>query len=302
MVESQPDLASKLRRVRGGYLKIQGTWMPYEIALRLSRRVAWPIRHELIPLFGPTFPSTCLSPDQPGYGQVVKPGTGKRRQRRTQQTGISSEPAPDWTVISPAPHPSAGPSRGTLDGPFTYHPRRQFDTERRQQLSQAGAPIELHLPYSNQSYPTSPATTSPSGLLEATPSRLSGSSYPGNTTRFSPYPPQLQSVPLSSHSPHSPYGLEERRGSQSTFQEDIRLPPIQAPSSNCAARRNSVALPSISTLDGLRKGPQDDSAAVLRRLQCIDDDDMDFGVNSSRSNEQYPGAYHTTIPLRPHQM
>ncbi|EKM57861.1 uncharacterized protein PHACADRAFT_88735, partial [Phanerochaete carnosa HHB-10118-sp] len=52
MIESQPDLASKLRRVRGGYLKIQGTWMPYEIALRLARRVAWPIRHELIPLFG----------------------------------------------------------------------------------------------------------------------------------------------------------------------------------------------------------------------------------------------------------
>ena len=38
MIESQPDLASKLRRVRGGYLKIQGTWMPYEIALRLARR------------------------------------------------------------------------------------------------------------------------------------------------------------------------------------------------------------------------------------------------------------------------
>ncbi len=38
MVESQPDLAPQLRRVRGGYLKIQGTWMPYEIAMRLARR------------------------------------------------------------------------------------------------------------------------------------------------------------------------------------------------------------------------------------------------------------------------
>ena len=38
IIESQPDIASKLRRVRGGYLKIQGTWMPYEIALQLSRR------------------------------------------------------------------------------------------------------------------------------------------------------------------------------------------------------------------------------------------------------------------------
>jgi hypothetical protein len=31
MIESQPDLASQIRRVRGGYLKIQGTWMPYEV-------------------------------------------------------------------------------------------------------------------------------------------------------------------------------------------------------------------------------------------------------------------------------
>ena len=38
IIDSQPDLAAQLRRVRGGYLKIQGTWMPYEIALRLARR------------------------------------------------------------------------------------------------------------------------------------------------------------------------------------------------------------------------------------------------------------------------
>src|SRR6266436_138207 len=31
MIESQPELESQLRRVRGGYLKIQGTWMPYEV-------------------------------------------------------------------------------------------------------------------------------------------------------------------------------------------------------------------------------------------------------------------------------
>ena len=40
IIDSQPDLAAQLRRVRGGYLKIQGTWMPYEIALRLARRCA----------------------------------------------------------------------------------------------------------------------------------------------------------------------------------------------------------------------------------------------------------------------
>jgi len=34
MIDSQPDLASLIRRVRGGYLKIQGTWMPYEVSPR----------------------------------------------------------------------------------------------------------------------------------------------------------------------------------------------------------------------------------------------------------------------------
>jgi hypothetical protein len=33
MIDSQPDLASVIRRVRGGYLKIQGTWMPYEVRM-----------------------------------------------------------------------------------------------------------------------------------------------------------------------------------------------------------------------------------------------------------------------------
>jgi hypothetical protein len=32
MIDSQPDLAPVIRRVRGGYLKIQGTWMPYEVS------------------------------------------------------------------------------------------------------------------------------------------------------------------------------------------------------------------------------------------------------------------------------
>jgi hypothetical protein len=42
MIESQPDLASQIRRVRGGYLKIQGTWMPYEVFSPSSMRVARP--------------------------------------------------------------------------------------------------------------------------------------------------------------------------------------------------------------------------------------------------------------------
>lgn len=41
MVESEPELAARIRRVRGGYLKIQGTWMPYEVrsAVTLHQRL-----------------------------------------------------------------------------------------------------------------------------------------------------------------------------------------------------------------------------------------------------------------------
>ena len=35
MIDSQPELAGQIRRVRGGYLKIQGTWMPYEVRRHL---------------------------------------------------------------------------------------------------------------------------------------------------------------------------------------------------------------------------------------------------------------------------
>lgn len=38
MIDSQPDLAPLIRRVRGGYLKIQGTWMPYEVSIYLYGR------------------------------------------------------------------------------------------------------------------------------------------------------------------------------------------------------------------------------------------------------------------------
>jgi hypothetical protein len=57
----------------------------------------------------PTFPSTCLSPDQPGYGQVVSNGTGRRRARRNTQpvapiaSAAAREHKTSWTVVTGAP-------------------------------------------------------------------------------------------------------------------------------------------------------------------------------------------------------
>ncbi|GAA5865392.1 hypothetical protein JCM8547_005080 [Rhodosporidiobolus lusitaniae] len=68
LIESQPEIAPLVRKVRGGQLTIQGTWLPFEIAETLAKRVAWEIKDDLIPLFGPSFPSSCLSPSSPGFG------------------------------------------------------------------------------------------------------------------------------------------------------------------------------------------------------------------------------------------
>lgn len=70
LLDSCPELEPVLRRVRGGFLKIQGTWVPYEVARRLALRVCWPIRFSLVPLFGATFPQECLKPHQLGFGQL----------------------------------------------------------------------------------------------------------------------------------------------------------------------------------------------------------------------------------------
>ncbi|KAI8328738.1 transcription regulator HTH, apses-type DNA-binding domain-containing protein, partial [Chlamydoabsidia padenii] len=50
MVDSNPEL--KVKKIRGGFLKIQGTWIPYEFAVILCRRTSWYIRKELTAIFG----------------------------------------------------------------------------------------------------------------------------------------------------------------------------------------------------------------------------------------------------------
>ncbi|ORX51189.1 DNA-binding domain of Mlu1-box binding protein MBP1, partial [Hesseltinella vesiculosa] len=50
MVDSNPEL--NVKKVRGGFLKIQGTWIPYDFAYVLCKRTAWNIRRELSVIFG----------------------------------------------------------------------------------------------------------------------------------------------------------------------------------------------------------------------------------------------------------
>ncbi|KAJ7028273.1 hypothetical protein C8F04DRAFT_1266168 [Mycena alexandri] len=251
MIDSQPELAQVIRRVRGGYLKIQGTWMPYEIALRLARRVAWNIREDLIPLFGPTFPSTCLSPDQPGYGQVVA-SSGRRRARRN--------PQPPFMPIIPAPD-----SHWRLNGhPVSLHQPSPF----------APAPPLSNNPH----YSTNPIYPVDS-QLNGRYSPPSGPGQPRERHRYAPYPaampPPSRRLSASSRGSISlnipALSLHDRpraTPSPSRVAESIQLPAIQTAKTNV---QSIYALPPISALEDLRGVDNHDSAAVLRRLQSDDD-------------------------------
>ncbi|KAG1735348.1 uncharacterized protein EDB91DRAFT_1145035 [Suillus paluster] len=265
MIDSQPDLAPVIRRVRGGYLKIQGTWMPYEVALRLSRRVAWPIREDLVPLFGPTFPSTCLSPDQPGYGQVVSNGSGRRRSRRNNQVVAPAPPVPrdsqtSWSI--PAAGPSAHPSSSAH-----YLP--------------PGQPASLpSMMYREPSSYAHPQRTSP-------PLHISSSASPimrerSVRSRYSPYPassflPSRKTSVATSDSvsldiPSISLQELDHDPRNGKFPGDqIVLPPIQPLAPPRHISSPSYALPPISALEDLRGISTYDSAAVLERLKMKDE-------------------------------
>ncbi|KAI6025336.1 hypothetical protein BKA83DRAFT_4260198 [Pisolithus microcarpus] len=296
MIDSQPDLASVIRRVRGGYLKIQGTWMPYEVALRLSRRVAWPIRDDLIPLFGPNFPSTCLSPDQVGYGQIVPTATGRRRQRRSNPlaTPVFSGPQPSvssWPSSVPAmPVPSglhlssASFHSSDLDAQlplpdgYAYPPHRllQHDDGRRSPRQRV--------------YNTTPSSSSSSPLVHERSVRYSP--YPGSTTiavrKSSTSTSDSVSVDIPS------LVLHDRGGTNSKLPGDqIKLPPIQPLAPPRTINNPSYALPPISALEDLRGVSSQDSAAVLERLKMDDERKVEADEDHIHWSRQRSGSVST---------
>ncbi|KAJ7183679.1 hypothetical protein C8R46DRAFT_1067619 [Mycena filopes] len=263
MIDSQPELAQVIRRVRGGYLKIQGTWMPYEIALRLARRVAWNIREDLIPLFGPTFPSTCLSPDQPGYGQVVA-SSGRRRARRNPQAPlIPSVPQHEshWqlnghpiSLHQPSPFAPALPLSNHNSPVYSTNPIYPVDAQLK------GGQYHGEWPSSQQPRERHRYAPYPAATGMPPPRRLSASSSRGSISLDIPAlslhdRPRATPSPIHGHCADSPAG-------------PIRLPAIQQATQKGAP--SVYALPPISALEDLRGMDTHDSAAVLRRLQSDD--------------------------------
>lgn len=251
----------------------------------------------------PTFPDSCLTPDQPGFGQIVKPGTGKRRSRRNPKPGNTSNDKHDWTVISPAPPqvlPSsvqanyASSSRDALSalGPHAHLPRRSNDSHPRAtniQEQNIGSPIALHRPYEQIFQRPDTASTSYSSN-DSNYQRSPTMPHSLHGHRYAPYHHSLPERPRAFSnqfdklpartSPPLRLPHFERRNSLFAPGEKIVLPPLKAVSDHdIGNRRSSLTLPPISSMDGVCERPScDDSTAVLQRLKSSDDDNYKVHV------------------------
>jgi hypothetical protein len=142
----------------------------------------------------PNFPSTCLSPDQPGFGQVIPSGQVRRRSRKSAQNSIMQvSPSPStWNVITTNSGHAEKPQWPIRSAEYSY-------------------------PGSNHPLPRdfgpSPVGPPPSAYRRPLPSTKVGLSvdtrslYPEMS---SPYHEQVRLPPIQSPahmSPRSPYAL-----------------------------------------------------------------------------------------------
>lgn len=208
----------------------------------------------------PTFPSTCLSPDQPGYGQVVA-SSGRRRARRNPQGPLMPIiPAPDshWrlnghpvSLHQPSPFAPAP----LLSNQYSTNPIYPVDAQLNGRYSPPSGPVQ---PRERHRYAPYPAPMPP-------PSRRLSASSRGSLS--------LDIPALSLHDRPRPTPSPVR------VEQPIRLPAIQTAKTSA---QSIYALPPISALEDLRGVDNHDSAAVLRRLQADDT------FSEPRQTEQQP--------------
>jgi len=219
----------------------------------------------------PNFPSTCLSPDQPGFGQVIPNGQIRRRSRKSAQNPVMQiPPAPsnnNWTVmISNAGH-------APLDG---------LDAEK------SSASPQWNFRYSELSMP-SPFTKN---ALTLSPI----SSVDLYTPLFASHPPSAYRKPIP---PTKTGGLSVDTRSLNITEcspnnDELKLPPIQ--SMGEANPKSPYALPPISAMEDLRGSVTQDAAAVLRRLRMDDDFPRPRAFSEVSSLDRWHSLSHVSSP------
>ncbi|KAK3400388.1 hypothetical protein B0T20DRAFT_391904 [Sordaria brevicollis] len=140
MLNQNPGLKDIAYSITGGAIKAQGYWMPYACARAVCATFCYQIAGALIPLFGPDFPSECISPGEPRYGlMVIKPelinDTMRKAHELYQRYG-------NWGGPSTSSSPARRPARPVSSRPqdrhhYTPYPN-QDHRDRQQQHQRVG--------------------------------------------------------------------------------------------------------------------------------------------------------------------
>lgn len=173
LLESSPELEKHLKRIRGGYLKVQGTWISYDMAKLLASKFCYTIRYALVPLFGADFVDLCLKPHQRGFGMLrlhVTDADLKRRRRRRRRRSSATTTGPQ-TSRGRVNKPRLGPT------PQTYAKRATF----------AGPPVSYPGPTNVQNTTTSPLS-SPARDIRSQHLRSRSLSSAVDVAKLLPYP------------------------------------------------------------------------------------------------------------------
>ena len=186
----------------------------------------------------PTFPNTCISPDQPGFGQIISGDARRRRSRRV--AGPTNGSNHSWSIMSPVDQPLP---------PQDHLPPLQ-------QQFYVGNPLDTtHLLSASRELP-----------LPRSPNPPTPTSHP-NSPRYSPYQSSYLGHRPEVHVSHpSDQSYPRRPASTSPIVREVHrvtLPPVQPSSSN-----HAVSLPSVADLVGFNAiGDHDPPTAVLERLK-----------------------------------
>src|ERR1700722_1859668 len=185
--------------------------------------------HTLPIVASPTFPSTCLSPDQPGYGQVVANGATRRRMRRNNTTAASLGPSKNstsqasWTVVTPT---SALNNTTTTTTIAASHATSKFSRP------VPTAPLFSNTTPSSSHYHTSPVDSHSHNQRLDSPH-----GYPVPTTSSRLIIPSSSST-MAKNSPTESQSMRERSGS--VYASARYAPyPGSSPSSYAATQRRT---------------------------------------------------------------
>lgn len=171
LVDNSPTLEPVIRRVRGGYLKIQGTWLPFDVAKTLASKACYHIRYALIPIFGLDFPEMCLKPYEPGFGHLQLHFTNPVRRRRRKRPSESRVDNKSVSPGSPLNYKTTQASSSTQQTSNTMRPipvivgespkrRISGSTISKKQQTQQHQPHQQHQQH-HWSFSSPPANVSP---------------------------------------------------------------------------------------------------------------------------------------------